>query len=150
MTDALIGMGTRVYMQELPTSTVLTLLGEVFSVELPEDAVGEVEATHYGSPDNMREFIDGLNEPGTGSIGLNWVPGSDTDELLRTARQDRGKRITRVVTPPDDGSQMFTWTGKVNAYVRGLPMDDKLTGTVTSRATSKVVEADASAEPSVI
>jgi predicted secreted protein len=150
MSDAQIGYGTRFYMAETPTATVLTKLAEVTSVTPPEEEVAEVEVTHYESPGRTREFIAGLSDSGSTTIEMNWVPGSATDEMLTVARGDRLVRTMRIVTPPGEGSQQFTFPAYVSGYSRALPLDDRMTATVTLRISGAVTEADAATDPTVI
>ncbi len=150
MSNAKIGYGTRIYMMATASASVLTKLAEVTSVTPPEDEVAEVEVTHYESPGRTREFIAGLADAGSTTVEMNWVPGSATDELLTVAKADRLVRTFRIVTPPGEGSQQFTFPAYVNGYSRALPLDDRLTATVTLRIAGAVVEADAAADPTVI
>lgn len=149
MSEAQIGYGTRFYMAATPGAAALTKLAEVTSVTPPEDEVAEVEVTHYESPGRTREFIAGLSDAGSTTLEMNWVPGSATDDLLVAAKADRKVRIMRIVTPPGDGSQQFTFPAYVSGYTRALPLDDRMTATVTLRIAGAVVEADAAATPTV-
>lgn len=150
MSDALIGYGTRFLMAATPAAAALTKLAEVTSVTLPNEQVAEVEVTHYESPGRTREFIPGLNDAGEITVEINWVPGSDTDDLIVAAKADGKVRTMRIVTPADDTSQMYTFPGFVRGFERTAPMDDKMTATLTIRIAGAVVQADAAADPKVI
>ena len=150
MTTAKIGYGTRFLMKELANSTALTKLAEVTSVSLPNEQVAEVEATHYESPNRTREFIPGLNDAGEITVEMNFDPGSATDLMLVAAKSDNGVRTMRIVTPPGDDDQMYTFPGFVKGYERGLPLDDRMTATVTIRVAGAVVQADAAADVTVL
>lgn len=150
MSDAMIGYGTRFYMAATAGATTLTKLAEVTSVAPPEETVAEVEVTHYESPNRTREFIAGLNDAGSMTLEMNWIPGSATDELLAVARGDRAVRICRIVTPPGDDSRQFTFPAYVSGYTRTLPIDDKMVATVTLRVAGAVTEEDAATDPTVI
>ncbi len=150
MSDALIGYGTRFLMAATPAATALTKLAEVTSVTLPNEQVAEVEVTHYESPGRTREFIPGLNDAGEITVEINWVPGSDTDDLIVAAKADGKVRTMRIVTPADDTSQMYTFPGFVRGFERTAPMDDKMTATLTIRIAGAVDQANAAADPTVI
>lgn len=149
MSDAMIGYGTRAYMQALANSTALTKLAEVTSVSLPNEQVAEVEVTHYESPGRSREFIAGLTDPGEITVEMNFAPGSPTDQMLVTAKSDGKVRTFRVVTPEDD-AQMYTFPIIVRGYERAVPLDDRMTANVTLRIAGAVVQDDAAADPTDI
>lgn len=149
MSDALIGYGTQFLMAATPGASALTKLAEITAVGLPNEQVGEVEVTHFESPGRTREFIPGLSDAGEITIELNWVPGSATDDLITAAKADGKVRSMRVVTPPDDTRQMYTFPGFVRGFERTAPIDDKMSATVTIRVAGAVVQADASANPTV-
>lgn len=149
MSEAQIGYGTRFFMAATAGASALTKLAEVTSVTPPEESVAEVEVTHYESPGRTREFIAGLADAGSTTIEMNWIPGSETDTLLADARADREVRTMRIVTPGADGRQ-FTFPAYVSGYSRALPIDDRMTASVTLRIAGQVVEADAAADPTVL
>lgn len=150
MSDALIGYGTRFLMAATAAATTLTKLAEVTSVTLPNEQVAEVEVTHYESPNRTREFIPGLNDAGEITIEINWIPGSATDDLIAAAKADAKVRTMRIVTPPDDTSQMYTFPGFVRGFEPAAPIDGRMTASITIRVAGAVTRADASVDPTVI
>lgn len=150
MSDAKIGYGTRAYLQATSAATALTKLAQVFNVTLPNEQIAEVEVTHYESPGRTREFIPGLNDAGEITVEMNFVPGSPTDALIVAAKADGEVRQFRIVTPDDDDNQMYTFPVFVRGYERGIPVDDRMTATVTLRVAGAVVQADAAADPTDI
>lgn len=150
MSYGMIGYSTRFFMQATAAAAALTKLAEVTSVALPNEQTAEVEVTHYESPGRTREFIPGMNDAGEITVEMNFHPGSDTDAMLAAAKADGQVRTMRIVTPQDDDQQMYTFPGFVRGYERALPMDDRLTATVTIRVAGAVVQADASADPTVL
>lgn len=151
MTQASLGYGTRFYMQEIPASTSLSKLAEVTSAPPPSGARAKQEATHYESPGETREYILGLIDPGSLSLTLNHIPGSDTDDTLAQAYADGLARTMRVVLPGvAPASKMFTFTGAVANYEIANPIDDRMTSTVTIELLGAVVREDTTADPTVI
>lgn len=151
MSDAQIGYGSKFLMQELASSSALTKLAEVTSVSLPNEQVSEVEVTHYESPGKTREFISGLNDAGEITISMNFLSGSETDELIEGAKADGKTRTMRVVVPDGNANgQMYTFPGFVKGYERSVPIDDKMTADVTIRVAGAVVHAAGVVDPTVI
>ena len=139
MTTAVgIGSGAEFWLDS--AGDVLTQLSEILSVALPNSQVEDVEATHMGS--TRREFIAGLIDDGEGSVEMNYVPGSATDILIRAAVADGTTRDYKAVLQVADGS---TWeiTGDciVKGYERSVPIDGRMTATMTLRFTGASAEA---------
>lgn len=133
MTDALIGYGTEFWLDN--DTNVLTQLGEILSVTPPNPQIAEVEATHMKSPNRRREYIAGLIEDGEGTFEMNLVPGSATDTLIQAALTDGVTRSYMIVIP--DGAFGWEITGEciVRGYERNIPIDDRMTATLTVRFT---------------
>lgn len=137
MTEALIGYGTEFWLSNLST---LVRMDEVLSVTTPNPQVSEVEATHFRSPNRRREYIAGLIEDGEGSIEMNYVAGGTTDELLRDALNDGLARDYMISIPTITGAWEITGQCIVKSYERNIPMDDRMTATVTVRFTGESTE----------
>lgn len=141
MTEAQIGYGAEFWMEDDAATPVLTKLGEVTGISLPNAQTEEVEATHFGSPDRRREYISGLIDDGEGSFEMNYVPGSATDTLIRAAQASGLARGYKIVIP--DGADTWEITGDciVRGYERNVPIDDRMTATLTVRFTGASTEA---------
>ncbi len=138
MTVAKIGWGATF---SLHNGTVLTLLGEVTGITIPNSQTAEVEATHFTSPNRRREYISGLIDDGEGTIEMNLEPGSATDALIRAAQTAGDNRAYKIVIPKTSGTWEITGTCIVRGYERNVPMDDKMTATLTVRFTGSPTEA---------
>jgi predicted secreted protein len=141
MTDARIGWGTEFWLDN--ASGTLTQLGEILAVTPPNPQVEDVEATHMASPNRRREYVAGLIEDGEGTFEMNLVPGSATDSLIRTALNDGEARSYKIVIP--DGAFGWEILGDciVKGYERNIPIDDRMTATLTVRFTGASTEAAA-------
>ena len=139
-TEVGLGLGSEFWLDN--ASDTLTQLDEIISVALPNSQIADVEATHMASPNRRREFIAGLIDDGEGTIEMNYVPGSATDHLIRPAPTDGATRDYKVVLPVADGT---TWevTGDciVKGYERNVPIDDRMTATLTIKFTGASAEA---------
>lgn len=141
-TNVRIGIGAEFHLDNDAVTPVLTKLSEVISVALPNSQQDDVDATHMASPNRRREFVAGLIDDGEGTVELNYIPGSATDALIRTAITDGKTRGYKVVLQKADGT---TWevTGSciVKGYERSVPIDDRMTATMTVRFTGSSDEA---------
>lgn len=135
-----VGIGSGAQFWLANASAVLTQLSEVISVSLPNSQVEDVEATHLAS--TRREFIAGLIDDGEGTFEFNYIPNSATDVLIRAAVADGVTRAYKVVIKLADAS-LWAVTGNciVKGYERNIPIDDRLTSTMTIRFTGASTEA---------
>lgn len=136
-TDARIGMDAIVRMG--PVGGTLVDLDEPISISLPNPQVAEVEATHFNSPGRRREYIPGLIEDGEVTFGFNYVPGGEVDTAVMTALDDGDTRDMEVVLPAKTGSYSFKFPVIVRGWERSVPIDDRMTATLTARVTGPVV-----------
>lgn len=138
MTVAKIGYGATF---SLHNGTTLVPLGEITAISLPNSQTAEVEATHFGSPNRRREFIAGLIDDGEGTFEMNLEPGSVTDLLIKTAQTAGDARAYKIVIPKPTGTWEVTGSCIVRGYERNVPIDDRMTATMTVRFTGAVTEA---------
>jgi predicted secreted protein len=138
MTDARIGWSTEFWLDD--ENGVLQQLDEIIAVTPPNPQVEDVEATHFLSPDRRREYITGLIEDGEGTFEMNLVPGSDTDEIIRAAINDGESRSYKIVLPDGDFGWAIEGDCIVKGYERNIPIDDRMTATLTVRFTGAVTE----------
>jgi len=139
-TEAQIGIGAEFHL-EATAGGALTPLGEITGISLPNPQVAEVEATHFGSPNRRREYISGLIEDGEGTFEMNYVPGSATDALIRAALADHEQRGYMIVIPDGAGTWEVTGDCIVTGYERNVPIDDRMTATLSVRFTGASSEA---------
>lgn len=141
MSNALIGWDTEFWLDN--AMGVLTQVAEVISVTPPNPQTADVEVTHFKSPNRRREYIAGLVEDGEGTIEMNFVPGSASDILLRAAVNDGVTRSFRIILPDGDTGWQIDGDCIVKGYERSIPIDDRMTATVTVRFTGAGTEAAA-------
>jgi hypothetical protein len=136
-TNVGIGLGTEFWLDN--ASNVLTQLDEVLSVTPPNPQIDDVEATHMAS--TAREFIAGLIDYGEGQFEFNYVPNNATDVLIRAAVADGNTRSYKVVLPIADGTtQEITGECIVKGWVRNVPIDDRMTATLSIRFSGSPTE----------
>lgn len=140
-TEAQIGLGTEFWLDNNAGTPVLTQLGEILSVSPPNPQTEEVEATHMASPNRRREYISGLIDDGEGVFEMNYVPGSTTDDLIRDALADGVTRGYKIVLPDGAGTWEIEGECIVKGYERNIPIDDRMTASLTVRFTGASTEA---------
>ena len=136
-TEAMIGYGSEFQLGDGATPTeTFTALAEVYSITPPSDSVDVVEATHYKSPNRTKEFIDGMIDPGECSLEMNFIPGSPADDAIQAWKLAGGRKSCRIVFP---NGVNWTFSGILTGYEPAMPLDDKMTATVTLKVTASYV-----------
>lgn len=98
----------------------LVMLDEVVEINPPEDTADDVTVTHMKSPLRRVERKPGLIDPGTGTLMLNYIPGSVTDLLVGEAMHKQ--RAFRQVIPDADGKGKIQIDGFLYIKSRSRPM----------------------------
>lgn len=121
----------------------LTLLVGVFEVTPPSDEADDVKVTHFKSAGRSHEYIRGMIETGEIEVKMNYVPGSATDVLCRGAQATGDTRTWKIIVPKADGTPAWSISGSAYAkkYEREIPLDDRLTATLTLKVSGAVTEA---------
>lgn len=135
MSDAQIGYGSA-FGIDLAGGTNYVDLAEVFSITPPNDSLDIVDVTHMGSPNRTREFITGLNDPGTCSFEMNFVPGSASDDLIQAVKSAGTVVACRITF---GSGAIWTFDGLLTGYAPAVPNEDKMTATVTFKVTGSYV-----------
>jgi predicted secreted protein len=125
MTDAKIGYGSR---YEIYSGAMFVEVGEVINITPGEATADRVDATHMQSPGRRREYISGLIDNGEASFEINWVPGNTTDQLIR-GLMTSGETVEHRVTFPNGVT--LTYDASIIGYSKALPIDDRMTATIT-------------------
>ncbi|KQN91552.1 hypothetical protein ASE90_01735 [Sphingomonas sp. Leaf67] len=137
--EALTGYGTEFWLGD--AAMVLEELDEVTEIPFAEETADDVEVTHFKSPKKRKEYKAGMIEPGEGTITLNYIPGSDTDKLIRAAHNDGKVRPYRAIVPASaDTSWVIDGFLIVKSRGRAVPIGDRMTQSVNVRFTGATEE----------
>ncbi len=136
-TASFIGYGSKF---QIKVSGSFVDLAEVISITPPSDAVDVIDATTMDSAAATREYILGLNDPGECSFEMAFIPGSVADGRLQTIRAARAVQECRIVYP---NSMTWTFFGILTGYEPTIPIDERMTATVTFKVTGSYVSASA-------
>lgn len=134
-TGVTIGLGTvvRIGEDDGQGGTTWTQLLGIEDVTFPAAEFDEVKATHMQS--TAHEYIPGVLDNGTVTIPLHYVPGSDTDTLLRRVN---GTEVQVEFTAANGGDAETFWC-VVLKYARTAPVEDKMTAELSLRINGSVV-----------
>ncbi len=138
--EARIGWGTEFFLAN--AAGTLIELDEVTEIPFAEETADDVEVTHFKSPGRRKEYKPGLIEPGDGQIVVNYIPGSDTDKLIRDAHNDGKVRAYQANLPDEAGKPAWRVEGFLYVKSRGraVPIGDRLSQTINVRFTGVAEE----------
>lgn len=143
LTNAKIGFGGLFKIQNDDSPQVYTSIGECTSIKPPGIARDAVEATHSESPDGYREYISGLKDGQEASADLNLVPGS-VGTLLLLAQFENAALSVCQVTIPTSPAYVWSFNAVLTGFESDMPIDDRMTATVTFKISGKPTLAVAS------
>lgn len=135
-----LGYGASLSVGATPEAiTATVLLGGLTSLPPPPFSRDSVEVTNMSSPDATREFIPSLKEPGEVGFDINWVPGNATDLVFVEMLDEVDARLFEITYGQVDPARVCSFRGFVTGYELGVPVDDKMTATVTLKISGKPV-----------
>lgn len=123
-------------------------IDEVTKVPFAEETSDEFEVTHFKSPGKRKEYRAGLTDSGEDTLEINYIPGSDTDVALKTARDSGEVCAYETYLPaPDDKWWKVSGFLIVKSRGRAVPINDRMTQTISVRFTGAQAEASADSQP---
>lgn len=137
--DATGSVLSRSDMASNPTFTDLANISE--GPTGPGLSRASIDVSAHDSPDNSKEFVPGMVDPGEVSMTINWDSAEATHQDVRDDIYVDSVRTYRIEEP--DGSTV-TFDGFVTGFENARPVDDKLTADITMKVTGKPVWVDAS------
>lgn len=141
MATGILGHGTTLWLTN--SSSVLTQVLGLLSVNRPNLTVEAVDTTTHESSNGVREFIAGLADPGELTATLHYEPGGATDTLLLEHLSSRAKRAFKIVVKEADGTtQDVTGTILLTSYEPDdAPIDGVRTATITAKVSGATTQA---------
>lgn len=136
---AITGDGTKLAMKATANAVAYTDIAEVFDVTPPNEMDDEIEVTHYGSG-GTKEYIGGLTDPGEVTFQMNAIPGSAAELMILEAKAGKRPRGFRL-TYPNGATTVFDLL--IRGYEPAVPLNDRMTATVTGRVSGVVTRAGA-------
>lgn len=129
MSDAAIGWGSLYEIWDAGESPpAFVEVAEVFNFTPGAATADRIDVTHYQSPNRRREYISGLIDSGEATFEMNFVPGSDSDARVRELLAS-GEVVEHRFTFPN--GHRVTFDASIIGYERNVPVDDRMTATVT-------------------
>lgn len=136
-TSVTTGLGSTFKLAD--ASALLTLLGEIVELPVPNGTTDLLDATHMGTT-GFRDFIQSpLRDGEEAEIVMNWVPNSASD-ILCTAAIGATRSFELVVPAGAGHTYKFTGSVLVRNYIRNNPKDEVRTCTLVVKWVSAITE----------
>jgi len=124
--NAFSGVGTSLYRND--PATGWGTISEVNNISGPTMTRDFIDVTSLDSIEGYREFITGFRDAGEVTFDMN-MTNANYDQLV-VDFESNTKREYKIVLPDDDESTL-SFSGLVTGIPLNIPMDDKVTVSVT-------------------
>lgn len=137
-----IGYGVTLLVSDAdPAVTPTNNVAQVTGFTPPNPTRDIIDVTNSSSLNSAREFIAGLIDYGEAGFELVWDIGSATDTLLRGMSIEAKPRTWKATFTQVAGTPSITFKAYLTGYERAVPLDDKMTATITLKVTGAPVQA---------
>lgn len=134
--NAFSGVGTQFKRADADSSaTAFTAIAEINSITGPDKSRGTIDVTSLDSTGGYLEFITSFRDAGEIALEMNFTRDGYV-VLNEDFESDTSKEYQIIL--PDTGATTLEFSGWVTDLGMAIPMDDKVTATVTIKITGQV------------
>jgi predicted secreted protein len=135
-TNAIAGVGARFLRADAASSgTGFTAIAEINSISGPNKSRATIDVTSLDSAGGYREFIASFRDAGEITLEMNWTRDG-YDQINDDFESDTAWDYQ--VEFPDTGNTTLDFTALVTALGSAIPLDDKITMSVTLKISGQV------------
>ena len=136
MSDAFAGVGTVFARGEGGSSSAqYGAIAEINSIAGPDKSRATIDVTSLDSIGGYREFIASFRDAGSVTLEMNFTIAGYSDMNDDFESDDA---VDYRITLPDTGNTQFDFSAYVDNLTMGVPLDDKVTASVTLKITGQV------------
>lgn len=136
--SALTSQGMTFGRGDAASPEVYTTIPEITTISGPGGSASEIDVTDLSS--TAKEFRLGLQDEGSISFTINYIPGNTVHAGLRTDRAASTLRNFRIAFT-DSPQTTWTFAGYVNGFTVDNGVDNVTTASVTIRISGVITEA---------
>jgi predicted secreted protein len=136
-TSAILAQGTRFAVSADGSPPSFSNIPEIKTIGGPDGSAPTIDVTDLDS--TAREYVLGLKDEGTFSLGINYIPANAVHAQLRSAWANRTLMQFRV-TFTDSGSTVWEFDGYVTGFAQNMSVDTVVEATVTIKITGAIYE----------
>jgi len=112
-------------------------IAELISISGPNQSMDPIDVTNHDSSNAFREFLAGIRDGGEISIEGNWIPHSDSDQVVMNTDFQAGTSREVIITLPTSMATTWTATCLITAIEPSYPFDDKIGFSATLKISGK-------------
>jgi hypothetical protein len=128
------GFGVKLQRGDGAVTEVFADLLEVKSISGPSMSAETIDVTHMTSPNNTREFLASLIDPGELTFDVNFLPGNTGHQTLLEDMRDSVKSNYKLIFT-DSPATTWSFTGYVTGVDVNAALDDVLSASITIKIT---------------
>lgn len=133
--NAFSGVGTKFKRSDMASSPTFSDIAEVNSIDGPNMSRDTIDVTSLDSTGGYREFIGGFRDGGEVTLEMNFTL---TGYAQMKADFESSSRVNYQIVLPDSGATTFDFSALVTSLGTAIPMDDKVTSSVTIKISGQV------------
>lgn len=134
MSNAIAGVGTVFNRGNGLSSESFSPISEINSIDGLSATAEDIDVTSLDSTGGWREYIRGFRDAGTVVLNMNWTRDNYITMLADFESDDS---VNYQIVFNDAGDTTIDFTGYVTELPITIPMDDKVTMTVTIKVTGQ-------------
>ena len=131
--DAISGVGTIFKRSDMESSPTFNAIAEINSVQGPDKSRAVIDVTHLGSTGGYREFIAAFRDGGQVVLEMNYTRDGYLD--MNDDFEIETLVDYQIVFPGSIGT--FEFSGLVTDIGNSIPLDDKITMSVTIKVSGQ-------------
>lgn len=133
--NAFSGVGTTFKRSDMQSAPTFTAIAEVNSIDGPTKTRETIDVTSLDSTGGYREFIASFRDAGEVTLEMNFTRDGYVD---MNADFESDTAVDYKITLPDSGATELDFTAFVTNISQAIPLDDKVTMSVTLKITGQV------------
>ncbi len=133
--NAISGVGTKFKRSDMASVPTFTAVAEINSIDGPNKSRDTIDVTSLDSAAGYREFIASFRDGGEVTLEMNFT--RDGYEEMN-ADFETDTLVDYQVLIPDTGETTFDFSGLVTSLGMGIPLDDKITASITIKVSGQV------------
>ena len=135
--NAILAQGTKFAVSPNSSPPVFADIPEIRSIGGPDGSAPTIDVTDLDS--TAREYVLGLKDEGSFSLGVMYIPANAVHTTLRNAWANRTQLRFRV-TFTDSGTTVWEFNGFVTGFSQSAAVDTVVEATVGIKITGSIYE----------
>src|SRR6185436_15217948 len=135
--NAILAQGTKFAVSAAGSPPSFSNIPEIKTLGGPDGSAPTIDVTDLDS--TAREYVLGLKDEGSFSLGINYIPANVVHAQLRSAWANRTQLQFRV-TFTDSGTTVWEFSGYVTGFSQQAAVDSVIEATVGIKITGSIYE----------